>query len=117
MTPAAARRTGQLPAATAWHSLPARRTERRRKKMRTLRRGGIPDAAVKPRPKGPASKQIYGMLAEFDDPDRLIEAAHKARAEGYRKLDAFTPFPVHGLDEAIGFEGTKLPLLVFFGGL
>jgi hypothetical protein len=85
--------------------------------MRTLLRRGIPDATVKPRPKGPASKQIYGMLAEFDDPDRLIAAAHKARAEGYRKMDAFTPFPVHGLDEAIGFEGTKLPLIVFFGGL
>jgi hypothetical protein len=84
--------------------------------MRTLRRG-VPDGAIKPRPRGAVSKTTYGMIAEFDDPERLVDAAKKAYEAGYRKMDAFTPFPVHGLDEAIGFEGTRLPLLVFAGGL
>ncbi len=57
------------------------------------------------------------MLAEFDDPDALLAAAEKAYAEGYRRMDAYTPFPVHGLDEAIGFRRTRLPLVVLIGGI
>jgi hypothetical protein len=83
--------------------------------MRTLRRTSGSDKVGVPR--GAATKRIYGMIAEFDDPNRLLDAAHKAREAGYRNMDAYTPFPVHGLDEAIGFKGTILPLLVFFGGL
>lgn len=59
----------------------------------------------------------FGIVAEFDDPRVLIEAARKTYAAGYRKLDAYTPFPVEGLDDAIGFQRTKLPLIVFLGGL
>ena len=47
---------------------------------------------------------IYGLLAEFDAPEELVAAAERAYADGYRRLDAYTPFPVHGLAEAIGFR-------------
>jgi len=61
--------------------------------------------------------KIYGLLAEFDDPEDLIAAAKRAHAEGYRHMDAYTPFPVHGLSDAIGFRKTKLPVIVLIGGI
>ena len=60
---------------------------------------------------------IYGLLAEFDEPDRLVAAARAAHDDGYRKMDAYTPFPVEHLAEAIGFRTTRLPWLIFAGGL
>lgn len=63
------------------------------------------------------STPIYGLLAEFDNPVQIVKAAEAARAAGYRKLDAYTPFPVEGLPEAIGFRRTRLPLIIFIGGL
>jgi hypothetical protein len=60
---------------------------------------------------------IYGLLAEFDSPESLVEAAHQTHAAGYKKIDAFTPMPVEGLADAIGFHGTRLPALVFVGGV
>ena len=60
---------------------------------------------------------VYGLLAEFDNPDDLLAAAHRTYDAGYRKLDAFTPLPIEGLAEAIGFRSTRLPLVVFIGGL
>ena len=60
---------------------------------------------------------IYGLLAEFLEPEQLIEAAHRAKAAGYRMIDAFTPFPVHDLHDAIGFHKTRLPLIVLAGGI
>ena len=60
---------------------------------------------------------IYGLMAEFDDPDDLVAAAQRAYAEGYRRMDAYTPFPVHGLSEAIGMRHTRLPFLVLLGGI
>ena len=59
----------------------------------------------------------YGLMAEFDSADELVEAGRRAYAEGYRKLDAYSPFPIEALDEAIGIPHTILPWLVFFGGL
>jgi hypothetical protein len=59
----------------------------------------------------------YGLLAEFKDAHALIEAAEKAKNEGFRKMDAFTPFPVHGLDEALGLPKTRLAAVVLFGGI
>ncbi|MBK9713950.1 MAG: DUF3341 domain-containing protein [Kouleothrix sp.] len=56
-------------------------------------------------------------MAEFDDPDALLAAARRARDEGYRKLAAYAPFPVHGLAEAIGRRPSRLPLIVFAGGV
>jgi ActD protein len=63
------------------------------------------------------SADIYGLIAEFDNPDALLEAARRTYAEGYRKLDAYTPFPVHDLAEAIGQRRTRLPLIVLIGGI
>jgi hypothetical protein len=60
---------------------------------------------------------IYGLIAEFSDPDQLIEAANIAREAGYRNMDAYSPFPIHGLAEAIGFEDGRMPWFAFFGGM
>ena len=45
---------------------------------------------------------IYGMMAEFDTPEELLTATRRAYTEGYRHMDAYSPFPVHDLAEAIG---------------
>lgn len=62
-------------------------------------------------------KPIYGLLAEFDSPEQLLEAARRTSAEGYKRMDAFTPMPIEGLAEAVGFHHTSLPAVVFTGGL
>ena len=59
----------------------------------------------------------FGFLAEFDGPDELLAAAKRTHAAGYRYVEAYSPFPVHGLAEAIGFERTRLPLVVLIGGI
>lgn len=63
------------------------------------------------------SPTLYGMMAEFDTPEHLLDAAHRAFAEGFRKMDAYSPFPVEGLAEAIGFRRSRLPLIVLIGGI
>lgn len=60
--------------------------------------------------------QSYGAIARFDGPAELIDAARKARAAGYRRLDAHSPFPIHGIDEAMGLARSPLPWLVLVGG-
>jgi hypothetical protein len=60
---------------------------------------------------------LYGLLAEFENPKAAIEAAEKVRGAGYRRTDAFSPFPVEGLHEALGGKKTILPWLVFGAGL
>jgi hypothetical protein len=64
-----------------------------------------------------ASPPIYGLMAEFDTPEDVLAAATRAQAQGYRRMDAYTPFPVEGLSEAIGFHHTWLPLLVLIAGI
>lgn len=59
---------------------------------------------------------VHGLMAEFDSPDALLAAAERAYQKGYRKMDAYSPFPIEGLDRAIGFSKTQLPKLVFAGG-
>jgi hypothetical protein len=61
--------------------------------------------------------ELYGLIAEFDSPGDLLEAASRTRAEGYRFVDTFSPFPIHGMDKALGLRRTKLPLIVLIGGL
>lgn len=65
----------------------------------------------------PRAGKVWGMMAEFDTPHAIYEAAKRVREEGYRFWDCCTPFPVHGLDKAMGIKPTILPILVFFGGL
>jgi len=60
---------------------------------------------------------VYGYVAEFDDTDKILGAAKATYAAGYRKIDAFTPFPIHGLSEAVGFHRTWVPLIVLCGGV
>jgi hypothetical protein len=60
---------------------------------------------------------IYGLMAEFDRPEELRSAAQQAYAAGYRRMDAYTPFPVEGLAEALGLHRTRLPLVVLLGGI
>jgi hypothetical protein len=60
---------------------------------------------------------VYGLMAEFDTPDMLLEAAQRAYGAGYRRMDAYSPFPVDGLAEAVGFHRTRLPLIVLIGGI
>ena len=54
----------------------------------------------------------YGLMAEFDSPKRLIEACGAARQAGYTKMDAYTPYPIEAVWEALGHHKSKLPLLV-----
>jgi ActD protein len=61
--------------------------------------------------------RLYGLMAEFDSATAIVAAARKAREAGYAKVDAFTPFPIHELDDALKLPRTKLPWLVFFGGI
>jgi hypothetical protein len=60
---------------------------------------------------------IYGLMAEFNTPSEILEAAERAKKEGYTRMDAYSPFPVEGLSDALGFRRTLLPMLVFAGGV
>jgi len=62
-------------------------------------------------------RPLYGLMAEFDQPEGLLTAARRARGAGYRRLDAFSPLPIEGLAEAVGFHRTRLPVVVLLGGL
>jgi hypothetical protein len=60
---------------------------------------------------------IYGLMAEFKTPEQLLAAARRAHSTGYRRIDAFAPFPIEGLAEAVGFHRTRLPLIVLCAGI
>src|SRR5450755_2491330 len=62
-------------------------------------------------------KPIYGVMAEFDTASALVNAARAARGKGYRKLDAYSPFPIEELSDALHLHKNKLPLLVLIGGI
>ena len=60
---------------------------------------------------------LYGLMAEFKTPTEVVIAARKAYSEGYRRMDAYSPFPVEGLSEAIGFHKDGVALVCLVGGL
>ena len=60
---------------------------------------------------------LYGFLAEFDDPEALRESIRRARGEGFRNMDAYTPFPVEGIAEELGTHHSMIPWIVFAGGV
>ncbi len=60
---------------------------------------------------------IYGLMAEFDNAEAVVEAAQKTYAAGYRKIDAYSPFPIEGLWEAIGFHNNGVATVCLLGGL
>ncbi len=62
-------------------------------------------------------RPLYGLMAEFESPTELLAAARGAYESGYRKMDAYTPYPMHELTEALGIKPTKLPWLVLAGGI
>jgi Alternative complex III, ActD subunit len=63
------------------------------------------------------TKPIYGLMAEFDNPTALVTAARAAREKGYRKMDAYSPFPVEELSDALHLHHNRLPLIVLIGGI
>jgi Alternative complex III, ActD subunit len=61
--------------------------------------------------------RVYGLLAEFDSPKEILTATRRAYLEGYRKMDAYTPFPVHDLADALGMKRTAVPFITLLGGI
>jgi hypothetical protein len=62
-------------------------------------------------------KSLFGLMAEFEEHEQLFAAAKQAHAEGYRRMDAYSPFPIEGLAEALGHEYTAVPLFALAGGI
>jgi hypothetical protein len=60
---------------------------------------------------------LYGVIAEFPGAQELLDAATAAQEAGYTEMDAFSPFPIHGLHEAVGMHKTRLPIIVLIGGI
>lgn len=63
------------------------------------------------------TKGLYGIMAEFNSPGELVAAARAARESGYRKLDAYSPFPIEDLNDVLHLHKNRLPLIVLLGGL
>src|ERR1700682_3252163 len=60
---------------------------------------------------------VYGIMAEFDSVHTLLDAANRTREAGYKRIDAYSPFPIEGLAEEIGFHHDEVPLVVLIGGI
>ena len=60
---------------------------------------------------------LYALVAEYREPEEILAAANAAREAGYRKIEAYTPFPVEGLDEGLGFSPTRLGWVVLIMGI
>ena len=63
------------------------------------------------------NSKLVGLMAQFDDPHTLVHACDEARQAGFKKMDAFSPFPVHGIDPALGIPRTILPFICLAVGL
>ena len=62
-------------------------------------------------------RAMHGLMAEFDSPERLLDACRSARDAGFVSMDAYAPTEVHGLSEALGMKPSPLPKLVLIGGI
>jgi hypothetical protein len=60
---------------------------------------------------------LFGLLAEFETAQQLMDAVHRTREAGYTRTDAYSPFPIHGLAEALGFKDRRISTLVLAGGI
>lgn len=60
---------------------------------------------------------MFGVMAEFDTAEQLLSASSRAHAAGYRRMDAYAPFPIDGLGEALGFRTNAIPLIGLTGGV
>jgi hypothetical protein len=63
------------------------------------------------------NKPIYGLMAEFDNPSALVAATRAVREKGYRRIDAYSPFPIEELSDALHLHKNRLPLIVLGGGI
>jgi hypothetical protein len=63
------------------------------------------------------SSKVYGIMAEYTTPAGAMHAAEKVRDAGFRRWDVFTPFPVHGMDKAMGLKNSKVGWFSFIGGV
>lgn len=68
-------------------------------------------------PHGVPDTDLYGYLAEFESPQALVDAAEKMHEAGYTKTDAFTPFPVPEIDDALGIKRSILPWIILLAGI
>ena len=62
-------------------------------------------------------KTLYGVMAEFDSPREIVAATRAAREAGFTKMDAYSPFPIHEMDAALGIKRSILSFLIFGGGI
>ena len=65
----------------------------------------------------PKRPPTYGVIAQFENPSEVVAAARRAHDEGYRRMDAYSPYPIEALSEAVGHERNWLPLIVLIGGI
>jgi hypothetical protein len=65
----------------------------------------------------PEHEPIHGLMAEFDNPTDLLAAADRARIAGYTDMDAYSPYPIEELNEALGLKPNRLPLITLLGGI
>lgn len=63
------------------------------------------------------NNDLYGLLVEFPSAEALVEGARQVTEAGYRRFESYSPFPVHGLTDAMGYRTTKVPTLVLIGGI
>ncbi len=62
------------------------------------------------------ANSLHGLMAMFDSPEALLEACERTRDAGFKRIDAYAPFPIHGLSESLGQPKTRVPLLIFCFG-
>lgn len=72
---------------------------------------------AKPATTSRPQRELYGLMAEFTTADALLAAAQKAHDAGYARVEAYTPFHIEGLDEAVGFTRTRVPLVTLLAAI